>query len=176
MDGQSSTYFLVKNKNKFLWFGEKYLFGVCSRNLLLPKQDSSKYWYVAKKYNIKTVLENIIGDKDFVVVQGENVGQGIQGNKYKFNDVNFYAFNLVYPEGKVPTIKSIEILGEQGISFVPILERSINLKSTIPEMVEYAKGKSIFGDMPREGIVLRNYAKGISFKIVNPDFLLKYEE
>jgi hypothetical protein len=43
-------------------------------------------------------------------------------------------------------------------------------------MVEYSKGKSLLADIPREGVVIRNYDKFISFKVVNPDFLLKYEE
>ena len=52
IDGQSGTWFLVKNHNRFLWFGEKYIFGVCSRNLYLPKPNNSSYWTVAKKYGI----------------------------------------------------------------------------------------------------------------------------
>jgi hypothetical protein len=39
-----------------------------------------------------------------------------------------------------------------------------------------AKGKSKLADIPREGLVVRNYDKRISFKIINPDFLLKYED
>ena len=36
--------------------------------------------------------------------------------------------------------------------------------------------KSDIADIPREGIVVRNYEKNISFKVINPDFLLKYNE
>jgi len=50
------------------------------------------------------------------------------------------------------------------------------LKKDIPSMMEFAKGKSTLADIHREGIVIRNYEKRLSFKVVNPDFLLKYEE
>ncbi len=43
-------------------------------------------------------------------------------------------------------------------------------------MVEYAKGKSNIAPVLREGIVVRNYDKGISFKVINSDFLLKFGE
>lgn len=44
-------------------------------------------------------------------------------------------------------------------------------------MVEYSKGKSLINpDILREGIVVRNYEKNISFKVINPEFLLKYEK
>ena len=43
-------------------------------------------------------------------------------------------------------------------------------------MVEYSKGKSTLSPILREGVVVRNYEKPISFKIVNPDFLLKFGE
>lgn len=39
--------------------------------------------------------------------------------------------------------------------------------------VEEAKGFSVVNNKTiREGLVIRNYEKGISFKIINPDFLL----
>jgi hypothetical protein len=50
------------------------------------------------------------------------------------------------------------------------------LKDSIPEMVDFSKGKSLIADTPREGIVVRNYKKGLSFKVINPDFLLHYGE
>ncbi len=51
-------------------------------------------------------------------------------------------------------------------------------KIELCEIVERAKGKSLIADIPREGIVVRcidNGQKILSFKALNPDFLLKYE-
>jgi hypothetical protein len=176
LDGQSGTWFLVKNHKKFLWFGEKYIFGVCSRNLYLPKPNNSSYWTIAKKYDIRKVLENLIYDNDFVAIQGECVGPGIQKNKYKLNDYDMYVFNLVYPDNKCSSNIAKWKIEHQGLKFVPILDEKFKLKSGISENVDYAKGKSVLSDGLREGVVIRNYDKNISFKIVNPDFLLKYEE
>lgn len=56
LDGQSATYFLVQKPKLFGVFNMGYEFGVCSRNLHLPKEDSSSYWTIAKQYNIEQVL------------------------------------------------------------------------------------------------------------------------
>lgn len=176
IDGQSGTYFLVKKPKKFLFFGGGYEFGVCSRNLHLPKEDNSSYWTIARQYNIKKVLESLIGDEQFIVLQGEIIGTGIQGNKYKIDGYDFYAFNLIYPNDKVDSVSASITLGNYGIKFVPILDTEFKLKDTIAEMVNYAKGKSVLVDGLREGVVIRNYEKNISFKVINPEFLLKNDE
>jgi hypothetical protein len=175
LDGQSGTYFLIKNPKRFL-FGKKYIFGVCSRNLHLTKPDNSSYWTIARQYNIEEVLKSLIGDNQFVVLQGEIIGTGIQGNKYKVDGYDFYAFNLKYPDENVYTVTAAELLREYGIKFVPILDVNFKLKDTIKEMVEYAKGNSTLLPVLREGVVIRNYIKNISFKVINPDFLLKCED
>ena len=58
---------------------------------------------------------------------------------------------------------------------------------SLNSIVEMSKGKSKLADIPREGIVIRpietiydNTIEGmvgnrISFKAINPDFLLKYD-
>lgn len=48
IDGQSGTWFLIKNPKKWYQFGDKYTFGVCSRNLHLSKPNNSSYWTIAK--------------------------------------------------------------------------------------------------------------------------------
>jgi hypothetical protein len=52
-----------------------------------------------------------------------------------------------------------------------------DLGSTVQDLVEFSKGKSVLADVPREGIVVRcieNGKKIFSFKVINPDFLIKY--
>lgn len=174
LDGQSCTFFLVKNPRRaFGLFGKKYIFGVCSRNLHLPKPNNSSYWTIARQFHIEDILLELINDNKFVVLQGEIIGEGIQGNKYKIKGYDFFAFNLKYPDKQLDTIEMERALRWNGIKSVPILDDSFKLKETIPEMVEYAKGKSTLLNILREGVVLRNYEKGISFKVINPEFLLK---
>lgn len=60
-----------------------------------------------------------------------------------------------------------------GIKTVPIVEEGKELPDTIAELVEYSKGKFVVRkEQKREGVVMRNVQSNISFKVINPDFLL----
>ena len=59
---------------------------------------------------------------------------------------------------------------------VPIVEIGYNVKGDIQDIVKYVKGKSQIVDREREGCVFRNTDKNISFKCINPDFLIKNNE
>ena len=171
LDGQSATYYLERIGKK------KYEFGLCSRNILLGKPDGSSYWAIAIKYNIESVLRSLIGDCDRIVLQGEIIGQGIQKNKYNVDGYDFYAFNLIFPDKKIDTEELGRILSQYNIKTVPILRTDMLLTDTITDMVEFSKGNStLLPSQKREGIVMRNYNRNISFKVINPDFLLANEE
>ena len=181
VDGQSVTYFMIPNKKIFPW-DKKWKFGVCSRNFQLLKPDNSSYWTLAKELDIERKMEFWCEGRNVgLIIQGEAVGAGIQGNKYKFDRAELYVFNISsYNKGKRTYCNqpSQELLcGYFGLKPVPWLTAHFKLKPTIPEMVEYAKGYSLLNkETPREGIVVRNYPNNVSFKVVNTDFLLKYGE
>lgn len=178
IDGCSISLFLVKNRKRFLWFGKKYIFGVCSRNIHLVKPDNSHYWLIAKQFNIESTLKDLIGDNDYVVLQGEIIGTNIQGNKYKVNQYDLYAFNLIFSKDNktLDTVTMSEMLMPYGIKTVPILETGFKL-TTINELIKYSNGKSVLNpNVMREGIVVRNRDKNISFKVISPEFLLKIEK
>lgn len=167
VDGQSATYFLQKVSRR------KYEFGVCSRNIRLGTPDNSSYWTIARKYNIENVLKQLIGEYQTIVLQGEICGDGIQGNKYHISGYDLFAFNLIYPDHKCTTAEIKELLAPFGIKSVPIVEEGKVLPETIAELVEYSKGRSVVRkEQKREGVVLRNIQSNISFKVINPDFLL----
>ena len=171
LDGQSATYFLRKTRWK------KYEFGVCSRNIRLYKPDTSSYWKIAKKLDIEHVLRELIGNNSSVILQGEIVGPGIQGNKYKLDDLNFFAFNLIFPDRRVNTLNMPFYLSVHDISTVPILKDRTLLKDSIAEMVDSARDMSeLLDTQKREGVVWRNLDRTISFKVINPDFSLDEEE
>ncbi len=101
------------------------------------------------------------------------MGEGIQSNKYKIKGYDFYAFNLIYPNRKIPTKEMAKMLKPFNIKSVMIIEENFKLKDDIAEMVDYAKGNSLLlPSQKREGVVIRNFQKNISFKVINPDFLL----
>ena len=171
VDGQSATYFLRKITRR------KYEFGVCSRNIRLMNPDNSSYWTVAKEYNIENVLKSIIGKNDSVVLQGEICGPGIQGNKYKLDGYKLFVFNLIYPNKSCTTEEIAQIVDPFYLKTVPIIEEGRVLPDTIADLVDYSKGQSVvYGRQKREGVVMRNNTLHISFKVINPDFLLAEKE
>jgi len=175
LDGQSGTYALLRLPKRWWQLKHRYEFFVCSRNVHLRTEHPCSYWEIAIKHDIRRVLEKLISDQEFVVFQGEIIGEGIQGNKYGIKGRDFYAFNLVYPFGRMEPTSAMVDLSSWGIKTVPRLEE-LKLPGTVKECVEIGKGKSTLANIHREGIVLRNYERGLSFKIINPDFLLKYQD
>lgn len=180
LDGQSATYFVEKN-TKF-GFINTYEFGVCSRNLRLNSPlSNSSYWTIARNKNIEKALTDILKRHKAkrIALQGEIIGTGIQSNKYKVEGYKFFAFNLKIDNTIYDTGLIEEILSPYGIETVPILDDYIPLKNSIDEMVEDAKGNSLIYNTLREGKVWRTFDENqnlISFKVINPDFLLKNKE
>ena len=171
IDGTSGTFALVKRKKLFC---TKYEYIVCSRNRRLPVDDGSVYWQVSKAYDLEKKLQALIGDNKWIAIQGECLGPKIQGNKYKVQGPYMYAFNLLTPDGRTSSVNARDILLEYGIDFVPIVAENFTLPDTVEEMVAIAHGQSALGDTLREGLVCRSCDGKKSFKVVDPEFLLKY--
>ena len=175
VDGQSGSFTLQRVKGKHFWNKDTYDFAVCSRNLRKWKKDTSSFWSVAEKYNIEEVLHKLIGENEWVAIQGECIASNVQGNKYKVTEPDLYVFNLIYPSGRVGSVEAKKIVGEYGLQFVPIIDEAADIKGmTVPEVLDYATGKSQLYDTLREGIVFRSLDGKQSFKAVSRDFLLKY--
>lgn len=176
VDGQSGTFALVKHRSKIPFVKDKYEYIVCSRNLRLYAKDNSSYWRVSDRYNIENALKNMIGDRDWIAIQGECIAPNVQGNKYKVSEPDLYVFNLIYPSGRMDSIMARNICQQHGFKFVPIIETDYVLPDTVNEVLEYAHGQSQLYDTLREGIVFRSKDGKQSFKAVDPLFLLKYDE
>lgn len=179
VDGQSGSFTLERIKPKFFWQKERFDFAVCSRKLRKWTEDNSSYWSVAKRYNIESVLHQLIGDNDWVAIQGECVASDVQGNKYSVTIPDLYVFNLIYPSGRVDSLKAKEIVNNLGLKFVPIVEPNAHIKGmTVNEVLDYATGKSQLrtDNGLREGVVFRSQDGKQSFKAVSPKFLMKYDE
>lgn len=178
LDGTSSTFGLQRVKKN------KFDFAVCSRNVRQDTPDRkcyyenmpNVYWEMANKYDIENVLKDIQKkyDADTVVIQGETIGEGIQKNKYKIKGHDLYVFNLIINGKRIDSVKAREIVGEYNMNFVPILDANFKLLDTVDEMIAYADGKSAIYDTLREGVVIRNYDKNVSFKCISNKFLLKH--
>ena len=111
---------------------------------------------------------------------------GIQGNKYKLSEPNFFIFNIYdIMAGKyLDSSKMFEFCEKYKLTTVPLIAVNYSLPSTIDELVEISKGDStLYKPSPREGLVFRSAEEcydedlgRLSFKVVNPLFLLKYGE
>ena len=175
LDGSSLTVFLHRKKPTLLSRKQRFEFGVCSRNrrLVTGSTDDVKFLAVAEKYHMEAALRKIIGKNEWVAIQGEMIGQGVQGNTYKLDEVRFYAFNLIIPTRKIPCTIGETILKACDIPWVPLVG-TIEMPMDVEDILNYATGKSAINpDVLREGVVCRNYIKDISFKAVSPDYLIK---
>lgn len=178
VDGQSGTFFMTRTKTLF---GDKFEYGVCSRNLRLPVKDNSTYWYVSDRYHIEDVLRKLLKyhfpKAKWVCIQGECIGPNVQKNKYNVEEPDLYCFNLIVDGRKIDSLDGKEIVEKFGMKWVPILKTEYVLPDTVDELITAATGKSaLLWPTLREGWVLRNYEKGISFKAVSNEFLLHWKE
>ena len=174
IEGQSGSFALKKIPKKHFWQKTQYDFIVCSRNLRLWNENNSSYWTVAKKYHIKDVLMKLIGNNDFVAIQGECVGTGIHKNIYHINGYDLYVYNLIYPSGRMGSLEAKKIIEKNGMKFVPIVNDSYVLPDTIEELREYAHGQSVLYPTLREGLVIRSRDERRGFKCVDPEYLIKH--
>lgn len=181
LDGQSCTY-VVRRVKKF--FRETdFEFMVCSRNLRLWNEDNSNQWICARKYNIKEKLIEELQElpltEEWIAIQGECIAPGVQGNKYKRIEPEFYAFNYITSNrGRIKTYNAFNICENWlNIPFVPVIDWSFNAPSTVQEMLDYAHGYSLINPQTlREGVVVRSEDGKTSYKAVDPLFLMKYDE
>lgn len=175
VDGQSGTFLIMKNKSLF---GNKYEYHVYSRNYENNDPNSS-YNRVFEKYKLKEVLKKLIEiyDCDWVAIQGECIGPGIQKNKYKVKECDLFAFNLITPNGRYSTDDMVKELVPLGIKCVPVLTHLSLIGKSCDEILNMANGKSELNkDSLREGIVFRSLDGKKSFKAVSPEFLAKNDE
>ena len=184
-DGTSTTFSMRKYKSNFT--GKvKYDFYVCSRNVVqtTPERDcyydSNVYWEMAKKYDIENVLRKMLEDApdecEWITIQGETFGDGIQKRGYlKNGEHDFKAFNLIYSNaGRANTLIMKAILEKYNIPTVPIIDANYIMPDTVDEVLTYADGESAIDGGMREGIVFRDMNGDLSFKAVSNPFLLKY--
>ena len=178
IDGTSTTFTMKRGK-----FG-KYEFYVCSRNIVFDKPDKSCYYdtnvylEMAGKYDVENVLKKILDEnKDFewVTLQGETYGEGIQKRDYSLKGHDFVGFNFITSkDGRWNSKQAAAFVGQYGIPWVPIVDDNFILPDTVEELLIIATDKSVVDGGMREGIVLRSQDGSQSFKAVSNEFLMKY--
>jgi RNA ligase (TIGR02306 family) len=161
LDGSSATFYYKDGE-----------FGVCSRNLELLETEDNTFWKFARQVD----LENKMRDFDInISLQGELIGEGIQGNPYKIKGQTVRFFNLFDIDlQEYHNLSMFEgVCNRFGVEMVPILNKHFDMFDTVEELLEYADGKSVLNpNFDREGVVIRSLDRKISFKAISNKFLL----
>jgi RNA ligase (TIGR02306 family) len=164
LDGSSATFYFRNG-----------VFGVCSRNLELLETEGNTFWRVARELKLEEWLGTL---ENNVCLQGELVGESVQGNPYKIKGQTVRFFNgfNVDTQENIPFLEFVELIQKMNLTTVPILDYDFTLPETVENMLEYADKKSeLNSNLDREGIVVRSYDRTISFKVISNKFLLKSE-
>ncbi len=177
LDGTSFTAFVREGQ-----------FGICSRNLWMDETDEGNILVrVARGLKLEEKLRQARERLGFdTAIQAEVIGPGIQKNKYGLKAVALRVFNVlnVGAYRLLDHAAMLEALREMGLEVVPQLG-TITLNHTVDELVAFSEGPSKLNpQMQREGVVLRPLVEEhdedvggrLSFKVINPKFLLKYDE
>jgi RNA ligase (TIGR02306 family) len=164
LDGSSCTFYLDNE-------GE---FHVCSRNLDLKFDEANTFWKLALQLNVEDIMRR--NSMSGMAIQGEMIGEGIQGNQYK-TKLDFYVYDM-YNVSTGEYILPIQLEAackRLGLKHVPILVSATEIKEqTIQSIIDFAEGKSQLNGSEREGVVFKsNTVHDLSFKAISNKWLLK---
>jgi len=163
LDGTSMTVFLDSNGQ----------FGVCGRNWELAETDTNSLWRAARADDLETKMRKF---GRAIAIQGELVGEGIQGNPYKLKGQQFYVYDVYdIAEGRYWSAMDRWVLTANfDIKQVPFIG-SGELDADIPTLLRWAEGKSkLCETAEREGLVYKCMEDpSISFKAISNKFLIK---
>lgn len=172
VDGSSMTAYLHEG-----------IFGVCSRNLDLIESPENAYWKIARELKLEEKLRALGYD---AAIQGELFGMGVQANRYRKEKAELGVFSI-YDISQRKFLDYAEFVAqckEWQLQTVPMVDDSFVLNHTVDDLIKAAEGNSkLNSQMPREGIVLRSLQEcrdpeigRLSFKVINNQYLLKFEE
>lgn len=183
IDGTSTTFTMKRGKHG------KNEFYVCSRNVCFDSvdkpcyYDTNVYGEMAQKYDMYNILSKLLEltpEAEWVTIQGETFGAGVQKRDYSMSGHDFKAFNLIFSHcGRYGTLEMQTLLEGLGVPCVPVVNDDfyfdeIEGENKVDSLLEMATGDSAVDGKPREGFVLRSADGSKSFKAVSNSFLLKY--
>lgn len=189
LDGSSCTMFKADRKKTLWdtiksWFGYTpilHTFGVCSRNVNLPrpkKDTACNFWTMALQYKVEQYLP-----KGYAI-SGEVIAPNIQSNHEKVDSPDFFIFDIfditaqkyLLPEARthfianyIPHMKHIKITHSR----LKIFEEYPDLNS----LQDRVTGQSMNPKTISEGRVYKAIDKeDLTFKLISNEYLLKCED
>jgi RNA ligase (TIGR02306 family) len=170
LDGSSCTIILHDGKMQ-----------VCSRNLIMRRNENNSFWKVASKYEETLLAFHTSTGRSFAL-QGELIGEGIQGNPYKLTGQELYVFDMYDIDNQFYLVrdvreKFVDDFGMKNVPHLSSLDCSFEEPSqiTVELCLELAEGKSALNpDVEREGVVFKCANRGsLSFKAISNRWLIK---
>ena len=170
LDGTSFTAFLNDG-----------VFGVCGRNYEYEESITNTYWRVARELKIEEKLKKL--NKN-IAIQGELIGEGIQGNPYKIkgHTIKFFSAYDILERKYFNSNELITLLRELELDMVPVVALEFFLEDTMEWLLKYANGQSALNpNQLREGLVFRSIINDIptghlSFKVISNEYILRNEK
>ena len=167
LDGSSMTVF-IKDGN----------IGVCSRNWELKETEGNTLWALARQGNLLETVFKHMGMN--VAFQGEVIGPGIQGNKYKLTKHEFHIYDMydIDAQRYFSPAQRHAIVYQFGLTHVPAkLDATSFVGVDVNSLIASADGESLVGAAKpkREGLVFKCNEAPASFKVISNSFLLKSE-
>jgi RNA ligase (TIGR02306 family) len=164
LDGSSATFYYNEGS-----------FGVCSRNLELLETEGNTFWKVAREMDLENKLSKYGMN---ISLQGELIGEGIQGNPYKIKGQKVMFFNVfdIDQQERLGLGAFLKVMDDLDLNFVPFIEVPFSLPNKVQDLLKFAEGKSKLNpNTEREGLVIRSMDTKISFKAISNKFLLENE-
>jgi RNA ligase (TIGR02306 family) len=163
LDGSSMTVFVHGDRE-----------GVCSRNWSLKETAGNTLWSVARR---ERLIEKIRQTGHNLALQGELIGEGIQGNAYNIKGQDFRLFDI-YDIDRGEYLGPLErrLFAEtHGIKHVPVLATEMVIEEWVTGLLTMADGVSTLNPKTnREGLVFKcNTFGGPSFKTISNRWLIK---
>jgi len=162
--------------------------GVCSRNIDLKETEGNSFWKAAREQNIVDALLEISNDKgEEYAIQGELIGEGIQGNPEKLTGQRFYLFDIysitegryLKPQERYSIMDKMNLFYGADVEHVPFIDTVCivtNEFSTIDDLLAFAEGPSLNPQTKREGLVFKSYDSDFTFKAIANSYLLKHKD
>lgn len=174
LDGSSMTAYHMVDED-----GTKS--GVCSRNLDLKtseSNDGNSFVQTYRKLDIANRLEEFYEATGVsIAIQGELIGDSIQGNFERVDCIQFHVFsvyNIDTQSYMLPHAAQNIVENILGLTYIPVLHNRYTPTESVTELLEMAEGEGAFGAKYREGLVFKSLTDPeLSFKVISNSYLMK---
>jgi hypothetical protein len=142
---------------------------------VLRPTDNPYYAFGVNHYILDKLVQHARETGEFLTVQGELAGPGIDDNAEGLEEQRFFVYS-VYRNGRQ------ELLPEEarqkaamlGLEYVPVIAEEMTLPLTMKQVVQLADGPGHFdATRSREGDVYKSTTRNFSFKVISAGFLLQ---